>query len=184
MKKKRNIQFLIKKSARAKRMRVAVYCDAQVVVTVPQGISVGVVEKFIAQKRDWIEEKIAYFSQFKNKAITSTTIADYRKYKSDALRIATERVEHFNQYYGFSYNAINVKDQKTRWGSCSRKGNLNFNYKIVFLPSEVRDYIIVHEICHLKEFNHSRKFWDLVRKVVPDYAEVNKKLRKESLVLG
>ncbi len=61
---------------------------------------------------------------------------------------------------------------------------MNFNYKIVFLPSEVRDYIIVHEICHLKEFNHSRKFWDLVRKVVPDYAEINKKLRREGLVLG
>ncbi len=180
----KNIQYLIKKSARAKRLRVAVYCDTQVVVTAPTGITTRTIDKFIVQKQTWIEEKIAYFSKFKNKAVANTDETEYLKYKDKALQLAIKRVDHFIQYYGFTYNKINVKNQKTRWGSCSRKGNLNFNYKVIFLPAEVRDYIIVHEICHLGEFNHSRKFWNLVGKVIPDYTEINNKLRKEGLILG
>lgn len=177
MSKKKNIQFLIKKSARAKRMRLAVYCDTRVVVTVPHGIALGMVEKFVNEKKEWIEEKIAYFTRFKNKPITKTTTADFAKYKDEAFKLVTERVSHFNQFYGFSYNQINIKNQKTRWGSCSAKGNLNFNYKILFLPEAVRDYIVVHELCHLKEFNHSRKFWNLVSQAIPDFQEIKNSLR-------
>lgn len=174
---KKNIQFLVKKSARAKRMRLAVYCDTRVVVTVPHGIALGIVEKFVNEKKEWIEEKIAYFTRFKNKPITKTTTADFAKYKDEALALVTERVTYFNQFYGFSYNQINIKNQKTRWGSCSAKGNLNFNYKILFLPEAVRDYVVVHELCHLKEFNHSRKFWNLVGQVIPDFQEIKNSLR-------
>ena len=173
-----NIQFLIKKSDRAKRLRLAVYADAQVVVTVPKGVSKALVEKFITQKSEWIEDKVAYFSQFKNKQITKTSEADFVKYKNEALKLATERVEHFNASYGFSYKQINVKNQKTRWGSCSTRGNLNFNYKIIFLPETVRDYVIVHELCHLKEFNHSRKFWNLISKTIPELSEIKNSLRE------
>lgn len=178
MNKKKNIQFLVKNSDRAKRLRLAVYCDTQVVVTVPRGMNMGVVEKYIAEKREWIEDKVAYFSQFKNKQIIKTSEADFAKYKDEALTLATERVAHFNQSYGFSYNQINIKNQKTRWGSCSAKGNLNFNYKIIFLPEAVRDYIVVHELCHLKEFNHSRKFWNLISKTIPDFEEIKNSLRE------
>lgn len=174
----KNIQFLIKKSDRAKRLRVAVYADAQVVITVPRGVNKELVEKFITQKSTWIDEKVAYFSQFKNKQITKTSEADFQKYKEDALALATERVAHFNQSYGFPYNQINIKNQKTRWGSCSAKGNLNFNYKIIFLPEAVRDYIVVHELCHLKEFNHSRKFWNLISETIPELSEIKNSLRE------
>ena len=175
---KKNIQFLIKNSDRAKRLRLAVYANAQVVVTVPKGVAKVAIDKFITQKSEWIEEKVAYFSQFKNKQITKTSEADFMKYKSEALTLATERVEHFNASYGFSYKQINVKNQKTRWGSCSTKGNLNFNYKIIFLPETVRDYVIVHELCHLKEFNHSRKFWNLISKTIPELSEIKNSLRE------
>lgn len=174
----KNIQFLIKKSDRAKRLRLAVYADAQIVVTVPKGVSKMLVEKFIAQKSEWIEEKVAYFSQFKNKQITKTSEADFVKYKNEACKLVTERVEHFNKFYGFSYKQISIKNQKTRWGSCSTRGNLNFNYKIIFLPEAVRDYVVVHELCHLKELNHSRKFWNLISKTIPELSEIKNSLRE------
>ena len=83
----------------------------------------------------------------------------------------------FNQIYGFQYNKINIRNQKTRWGSCSKKGNLNFNYKIALLPEKYADYIVVHELCHLKEFNHSRSFWNLVARTIPDFRERKKRIK-------
>ena len=78
-------------------------------------------------------------------------------------------------------NKINIKNQKTRWGSCTKSKNLNLNYKIIFLPKKHQDYIIVHEMCHLKEFNHSHKFWSLVSKTLPDYLEIKVELRNHEL---
>lgn len=112
------------------------------------------------------------------------TSQNYLKYKETARQIVTSRLEYFNVFYGFKYNRIAIRNQKTRWGSCSRKGNLNFNYKIALLPEKARDYIIVHELCHLKEFNHSRNFWNLVAKTVPDYLEIRRNLRKSGYTLG
>jgi predicted metal-dependent hydrolase len=106
------------------------------------------------------------------------TSKNYLKYKESARGIAISRLEYFNTFYGFKYNRIAIRDQKTRWGSCSKKGNLNFNYKIALIPEKARDYIIVHELCHLGEFNHSRNFWNLVKKTVPDYLEIRRALKK------
>lgn len=95
--------------------------------------------------------------------------------------LVAERVQHFLKHYGDRHGIIvgkvAIRNQKSRWGSCSKKGNLNFNYKLVFLSPEVRDYVIVHEICHIKEFNHGRGFWTLVSETVPDYYELRKQLR-------
>lgn len=109
---------------------------------------------------------------------------NYLKYKKQANILIKERLEYFNQFYNYKYGRVAIRNQKTRWGSCSKKGNLNFNYKIVLLTPKQADYIIVHELCHLKEFNHSQRFWDLVAKAVPDYKEVRHSLRNNSLRLG
>jgi len=92
-----------------------------------------------------------------------------------------KKVAKFNKIYGFEYNKINIKNQKTRWGSCSKKGNLNFNYKIALLPERMAEYIVVHELCHLGEFNHSRKFWNLVAKTMPEYQEITEDLKRSGL---
>jgi len=102
---------------------------------------------------------------------------EYLEYKERALVLAKQRLEYFNQKYGFKFNRISIKNQKTRWGSCSKKGNLNFNYNIALLPEQLADYIIVHELCHLQELNHSRKFWGLVAQSFPDYLNLRKKLK-------
>ena len=87
----------------------------------------------------------------------------------------------YNEIYQFSYNKIYIKNQKTRWGSCSGKKNLSFNYRILFLPKKLQDYIIVHELCHLKELNHSKRFWSLVARVFPDYQNIRNELRTAHL---
>jgi hypothetical protein len=106
---------------------------------------------------------------------------DYARYKQQALALARARVAYWNTQYGYAVNSIGIRNQKTRWGSCSAKGNLNFNYKIALLPQAHADYIIVHELCHLKEMNHSPKFWKLVEKTVLDYKLLRKQLRTNSL---
>ena len=79
---------------------------------------------------------------------------------------------------GISYGMISIREQKTRWGSCSSKGNLNFNWKLILMPEEILDYVVVHELAHRKEMNHSRAFWAIVEQVLPDYQERRDWLKK------
>lgn len=162
-------------------MRLAVYCDGSVVVTSPFGMEQSIVEKFIADKKQWVRDKIQFFKSVDSKAIRTFSRKDYLENKDKALALVNERIEFYNKIYGFSFNKVFIKNQKTRWGSCSCRQNLNLNYKIVFLPQNHQDYIIVHEMCHLKEFNHSGKFWALVEKALPDYLEIRKGFRSQEL---
>jgi len=101
----------------------------------------------------------------------------YKNYKEDARKVITESALYFSKLYSVPLKRISIRNQKTRWGSCSKLGNLNFNYKIIFLPKDLRDYIIVHEICHLIEFNHSKRFWHEVSRTFPNHKEMRKKFR-------
>ncbi len=172
------ITYKLRKSRRAKRMRIAVYGDASVVVTLPCGAYDHAAEKFLQVKASWLLDKISYFKSRGIVNILKNGQREFRKNKEAALRLAEARVDYFNAIYKYKFNKIAIKRQKTRWGSCSRQGNLNFNFKILFLPPPIADYIIVHELCHLKEFNHSKKFWALVRETVPDYPDLKKALRQ------
>ena len=175
------LSYKLRKSKRAKRMRLAVYCDGSVVVTTPLGIEQSIIEKFLADKKQWVVDKINFFKSIDSKAIRTFSESDYLRYKDKAFALVDNRVKYFNKKYNFSFNKIFIKNQKTRWGSCSKNKNLNINYKIIFLPKMHQDYIIVHEMCHLKEFNHSHKFWALVSKTLPDYLEIKKELRNQEL---
>lgn len=132
-------------------------------------------------KAQWLFTKIKFFKQFEGRPIAQYSRKDYLTHRDRAFSLAKERIGHFNGFYGYKFNKINIKNQKTRWGSCSKKGNLNFNYKILFLSQGLSDYIIVHELCHLGEFNHSRKFWNLVAKTVPDYLKIKSELKKTGI---
>ncbi len=99
---------------------------------------------------------------------------DYSRNKERVLSLVNYKIAEWNKIYNFEFNRISIRNQKTRWGSCSRKKNLNFNYRIMYLPEKVIDYIIIHELCHLKEFNHSKNFWNLVQVALPDYKEIKK----------
>ena len=99
------------------------------------------------------------------------------KNRERARTLVENRLSVINKFYNFKINRIAIKNTKTRWGSCSSKGNLNFNYKIIYLKQEFADYLIVHELCHLGQFNHSKNFWALVEKTVPDYKKIRKDVK-------
>jgi len=101
-----------------------------------------------------------------------------RLYKDLAREAVTERVEFFKRQLAVEYNQIRIKEQRSRWGSCSKKGNLNFNWKLVMAPPDVIDYVVVHEICHLRHMNHSKEFWRYVETILPDYRDSAHWLRK------
>ena len=103
--------------------------------------------------------------------------ATYETHKEAARVLVHERLAALNETYGFAYGRVSIKNQKTMWGSCSRRGNLNFNYRLLFLPPRLADYVIVHELCHLQELNHSRRFWELVSRAIPDYQSCRRELR-------
>lgn len=93
----------------------------------------------------------------------------YLAHRETARTLIHSKVEHWNQFYHYPIGQIRTKDVKTRWGSCSSLGNLNFNYKILFLPEHLQDYIVVHELCHLRQMNHGPNFWNLVAETIPEY---------------
>lgn len=166
---------------------MAVYHDGNFVVTAPERMSLQRIEGFIAKKSKWVLNKLDYFRSFEKFRDSLGLPANKKErlamYKEQALALAHSRLEHFNQYYSFRYAKISIKDQKTMWGSCSRKGNLSFSYKLALLPPEHADYIIVHELCHMGEFNHSKRFWQLVSRTIPDYLRLRRALNKSNYKL-
>ncbi len=107
----------------------------------------------------------------------STVTKHYVANKEAARELTLARLAHFNQHYHFEWNRVAIRNQRRCWGSCSAKKNLNFNYKILFLPPYLADYLIVHEMCHLVELNHGKKFWDLVAEQIPNPKQCARDLR-------
>ncbi len=108
----------------------------------------------------------------------------HQKYKNVARVMIHGRLQHFAPKCEVVYKRVAIRNTKRSWGSCSSLGNLNFNYKLLFLPSCLRDYVIVHELCHLKELNHSERFWREVELVVPDYRQLQAELRQLEKTYG
>lgn len=92
-----------------------------------------------------------------------------KRYKNAARARFEARTAYYHTLTGGHYTSITIRDQKTRWGSCSSRGTLSFNYRLVYAPPRVLDYVVVHELCHLTHMNHSKDFWDMVGSVMPDY---------------
>ncbi len=189
----RVVSYVLRVSKKTKRVRLAVYHGGNFVVTVPPFVGESFIKEILFKKVRWIIEKIeqavsngltrhdsaeSKFTPLKSYAVSRL---HYEAHREEALKFAKERVLYWNQFYGFPHQKISVKNQKTRWGSCSKKGNLSFNYKIAFLPPALSDYIIVHELCHLKAFNHSQNFWSLVAQIIPQHKAIRKELKQMSL---
>ena len=101
----------------------------------------------------------------------------YTKHREAVRRHVHARLAHYNRLYGHTYNKVFIRNTKSRWGSCSTRRNLNFNYKVAFLPQELCDYVIVHELCHLSEFNHGPAFWAQVARTFPHHRALRRALR-------
>lgn len=157
-------------------MRLRILPGGEVVLTMPPHIAEGAIETFLIQHAVWIEK---WCRRMRHRiALPISGRRAYLKHKEKARAFITDRVRFWNQYYGFSYGRIAIKNTKTCWGSCSRKGNLNFSYALLFLPHEIADYVVVHELCHLKEMNHKPAFWELVGRAQPEYRQRRRELRR------
>jgi len=164
---------------------LAVHPDGRVTVTKPVRTSLKATEAFVVKHQKWIETaQETLRKKVAKKPADQITLPRPRKNsnayteaRKAARALVTERLKHFNALYGFTYGTLSIRDQKTRWGSCSVNGNLSFNYRIIYLPETLQDYIVVHELCHTKEHNHSARFWNEVARTVPNYAALKKELR-------
>lgn len=174
----KKLEYEIKKSRQAKHLRLSVYPGGKVVLTLPWWVSAKLGKNFISNKTDWILDKINHQTQQARAWPIKIDKQEYLANKQRALKFINERLEYFNQKYNFKIKRVSIKKTATRWGSCSRLANLNFNYRLLWLPEHLADYIIVHELCHLGQLNHSAKFWRLVEQTLPNYKELRKELKK------
>lgn len=177
------LKYEVLRSSRAKYVRVAVHPDGRVILTVPPLMPLFLAERFFKKKACWALRKVLLFKDRRKSGVKIPELhhtqprRHYLENKDKALNLAQNLIEQYRPLYGFNFNRVSIKNPKTRWGSCSRQKNLNFNYRILFLPPEIAGYIIVHELCHLQELNHSRRFWTLVEKTFPNHKALRKRLR-------
>ena len=173
---------IIRSSRRS--MGLQVKADGTVCARIPMQVMDYAVQEFIEGHADWIfkKRKLVLSRDNRPDIVYLPEVTE----ESDRERIQTfieEKVSYYASVMGVSYGRITMRNQKTRWGSCSSKGNLNFNCLLMLAPSEILDYVVVHELCHRKQMNHSKAFWLEVEKVLPDYKESIEWLKEEGCQL-
>lgn len=153
----------------------------QLEVRCPKHMTSQQIRQFVLSKQNWIEANMQ--KMYLRPAPVPFTPEQIKAMTVQAKATIPPRVAWYADRMGVSYGTITIRHQRSRWGSCSAKGNLNFNCLLTQVPTEMLDYIIVHELCHRKEMNHSPKFWAEVAKVMPDYAQRRQWLKKEGSAL-
>lgn len=170
-----------------KTLAISIKEDLSVTVRAPRRASKAEIERILKEKEQWIQKHISLMKEKKSRLDeikeNSLTDAELKELKAKAKLIIPERVAAFSKIIGVDYGRISIRCQKTRWGSCSSKGNLNFNCLLMLAPPEVVDYVVVHELCHRKEMNHSKAFWSEVEKVIPNYKVYLRWLKEEGSLI-
>lgn len=169
--------------SKRKTLAIEIRPDMRVVVRAPEKIPQNEIMKFVEEKQNWIKKHLVqmYFKAEeikKQKKEPALTNADIEKLCQKALSVIPDKVKYYAEIMGVTYGRITIRNQKTRWGSCSSKGNLNFNCLLMLMPDKVLDYVVVHELYHLKQMNHSKKFWKEVERYMPDYKNYKKWLNE------
>ena len=169
--------------SRRHSLALEIKTDGQVIIRAPEGISEGVLMEFVRTRQEWILKKW-FDSETKRRNLAQVFPHDYEEdpkleaaYRRKARERIGQRIAYFAALMGVTYGRISIRSAKTRWGSCSSKGNLNFNYRLHYLPQELMDYVVVHELSHRIHMNHSRDFWALVGQYDKDYKQHQTELR-------
>ena len=171
--------------SRRKTLAAAARGDGRILVKAPYGMTKQEISRFLEKVQPKLEQDMAEMDLVRRKTREEgyLTRADMERLAKKAVETIPGRVQFYAEKIGVSYGRITIRNQKSRWGSCSSKGNLNFNCLLMLAPPEVADYVVVHELCHRLEMNHSRRFWNLVGSVMPDYQKHREWLRSEGVVL-
>jgi predicted metal-dependent hydrolase len=225
------ITYTIKRSLRARRVRLEVRPQTGLTVIVPHSYKIGQIPELLESKERWISSNLARCSHFQSlsakKELMSGDKVPYlgrdlelvkqenrggvgsvtlegnmlavspelfnngilelaleQWYRTEAAKMINDRADKLSSRMRISYKRIVIRGQKTRWGSCSRKKNLSFNWKLIMAPEPVIDYVIIHELTHLKEMNHSKRFWELVTQYCPRWREYKKWLKQHEADLA
>lgn len=159
--------------------------NGQVIVRAPLRASEADIHAFLLQHQAWIQKHLAQSEarQQAMAAVQKLTSEDIRQLAKQAVQVIPDRVQHYAQLIGVTYGRITIRNQRSKWGSCSSLGNLNFNCLLMLAPPEVLDSVIVHELCHRKEMNHSRQFYAEVLRVYPAYKQWNRWLKDNGAML-
>ncbi|ETP72027.1 putative metal-dependent hydrolase [Lachnospiraceae bacterium JC7] len=154
-----------------KSVVITVNSKAQVIIKAPYRTTDAEIQEILKKRAAWIKEHVDKVNRERERAENLEPLSndELQKLGDRAVEYIPKRVEYFAGMVGVDYGRITIRNQKTRWGSCSSRGNLNFNCLLMLTPPEIIDYVIVHELCHRKVMNHSSRFWSEVEKVLPDY---------------
>ena len=157
--------------SKRKSAAIKITADMQIVVFVPLYVSDNEIERTVISKSKWIDEHMLKVQSAidERSKLEKITFEQIKELADQAVEYIPKRVKYYAEKENFVYNKITIKNLVSRWGSCSTKGNLNFNCLLMLTPDYVIDYIVVHELCHLREMNHSEKFWAEVEKIMPNY---------------
>ena len=161
---------LLEKSNRAKHINISIKSKTKIRVAVPLGISFKTAETFVCSKTDWIRKHLSRKSKIRNKLKEVNM-----KYARVQLK---QRIDQLCEEYNFKYNKLFIRNQKTRWGSCSEKNNINLNAKLLNLPKDLMDYVILHELVHTKVKNHSNEFWITLNAYINNSKKYDKELKE------
>ncbi len=150
--------------------------DGEVIVRAPKNTPMKRIEAFLNKHRGWILEKLAA-SKIISDRIDKLTDKEIAELKREARRYLTVKTEYYANIMGINYSRISITSAKTRFGSCSSKGNICYSYRLMLYPEAAREYVVVHELAHIKEMNHSKKFYKIIESVLPDYKERKRLLK-------
>lgn len=171
---------------RSNRKKIALELSTKgLVIKAPHAATDEQIAQVVKEKADWIAQHKAMIEEaLRGRApIEKLTMEEIRELADKALKVIPERVAYYAPLVGVTYTRITVRNQRTRWGSCSSQGGLNFNCLLMLMPPEVMDSVIVHELCHRKEPNHSERFYAEVLRVFPDYRKCEKWLKENGPAL-
>ncbi len=169
------IEFVLRRRRGVKRVSIRVGIGGKVTVSAPLSVPEFFIRKFVQEKSEWIENAKKQIQKKEAEQETRIQFPSFESSKSRAKKLLLERARYWADQYGVTFERVSIKRAATRWGSCSSKGNLNFHYRLYFLPEEL---VVVHEICHLIEMNHSRAFWKEVERTMPAWRSYKRQLQK------